>query len=520
MTSRPTSDLKRPRSSSVLAITGSAEMLSATPRKSATSRAPRRDRPGPTSGSRNPSATPLANGSTMPSRPVSAAVRPAPAQHAEVHLDADDHEEQDHGDRRVAADHRLRGARREQPRLRRAARCARGPSARARCPPRSRPTTIGIPSSRASSPSRRAEASITPSERRKTRLSCSVMRVHPRASGPFVVVLALRVGPGRRCLVRGAQRLLRRRGVRARQGPGHAASLAGAKRRPEGDRRRVDRRPAGPLPLRHAVRHHAGEPGPRLDWRARDGRRPRPGRPVADGSARRAGAGTSQSTCPRSPSSRSAMSSSASSCPKLVAIQRSEGTALAAAIPLRVIYFTFFPVLWLLERSSGLILRAVGLSPDVASVEGRFSQDEILAILAASAARSPRGRVARGAPRARHALLAARGAPLDGAARRRRVSARSRRPAQGRRRVRALSPVLASRPDERPLARRRRGVPLRQGLPAAPRRRRASPICARCGATSSSSPRCRAASTCCARCSASRSPSLSSSTSTEARAGS
>jgi CBS domain containing-hemolysin-like protein len=79
--------------------------------------------------------------------------------------------------------------------------------------------------------------------------------------------------------------------------------------------------------------------------------------------------------------------------PKLVAIQRSEGTALAAAIPLRVIYYTFFPVLWLLERSSRLILRTVGLSPDVAGVEGRFSQDEILAILAASAARSPRGRV-------------------------------------------------------------------------------------------------------------------------------
>ena len=79
--------------------------------------------------------------------------------------------------------------------------------------------------------------------------------------------------------------------------------------------------------------------------------------------------------------------------PKLVAIQRSEGTALAAAIPLRVMYYTFFPILWLLERSSGLILRSVGLSPDVAGVEGRFSQDEILAILAASAARSPRGRV-------------------------------------------------------------------------------------------------------------------------------
>lgn len=78
--------------------------------------------------------------------------------------------------------------------------------------------------------------------------------------------------------------------------------------------------------------------------------------------------------------------------PKLVAIQRTEGTALAAAAPLRVVYVTFFPFLWLLERASRFVLRAVGLSPDVASVEGRFSQDEILAILAASAARSPRGK--------------------------------------------------------------------------------------------------------------------------------
>jgi CBS domain containing-hemolysin-like protein len=79
--------------------------------------------------------------------------------------------------------------------------------------------------------------------------------------------------------------------------------------------------------------------------------------------------------------------------PKLVAIQRSEATALAAAIPLRVVYFTFRPLLWLLERSSRLILRAMGMSPDVGSVEGRFSEDEILAILAASAARSPRGKM-------------------------------------------------------------------------------------------------------------------------------
>jgi CBS domain containing-hemolysin-like protein len=78
--------------------------------------------------------------------------------------------------------------------------------------------------------------------------------------------------------------------------------------------------------------------------------------------------------------------------PKLIAIQRSEGTAVAAAIPLRVIYVTFLPLLWLLEKASRVILRMVGMSPDVASVEGRFSEDEIVAILAASAARSPRGK--------------------------------------------------------------------------------------------------------------------------------
>jgi CBS domain containing-hemolysin-like protein len=78
--------------------------------------------------------------------------------------------------------------------------------------------------------------------------------------------------------------------------------------------------------------------------------------------------------------------------PKLVAIQRSEGTALVAAIPLRAVYLSFFPLLWLLERSSRLILRILGVSPDAGMVEGRFSEDEIVSILAASAARSPRGK--------------------------------------------------------------------------------------------------------------------------------
>ena len=78
--------------------------------------------------------------------------------------------------------------------------------------------------------------------------------------------------------------------------------------------------------------------------------------------------------------------------PKLIAIQRSEATAMAAAIPLRMIYVTFLPFLWLLERASRVVLRSMGMSPDATSVEGRFSHDEILSILAASAVRSPQGK--------------------------------------------------------------------------------------------------------------------------------
>lgn len=74
--------------------------------------------------------------------------------------------------------------------------------------------------------------------------------------------------------------------------------------------------------------------------------------------------------------------------PKLIAIQRSEQTALVAALPLRVVYVTFKPLLWILERASGVVLRVMGLKPNAAS-EGALSEDEILGILVASAARGP-----------------------------------------------------------------------------------------------------------------------------------
>jgi CBS domain containing-hemolysin-like protein len=77
--------------------------------------------------------------------------------------------------------------------------------------------------------------------------------------------------------------------------------------------------------------------------------------------------------------------------PKLIAIQRSEKTALAVASPLHFVYVVFRPVLWVLEKVTAVVLRAMGMSADAAS-EGRLSEEEILGILAASIARSPGGK--------------------------------------------------------------------------------------------------------------------------------
>ena len=99
--------------------------------------------------------------------------------------------------------------------------------------------------------------------------------------------------------------------------------------------------------------------------------------------------------------------------PKLIAIQRSEATALAVARPLRVLFLTFRPFLFVLEKATGLILRGMGLSADVTS-EGALSEDEIVGILAADTARTRSGkeksalveRVLRFAQRAaRHAMV-------------------------------------------------------------------------------------------------------------------
>jgi CBS domain containing-hemolysin-like protein len=75
--------------------------------------------------------------------------------------------------------------------------------------------------------------------------------------------------------------------------------------------------------------------------------------------------------------------------PKFVAIQHSEAVTLNAVIPLRIVNSIFSPVLWVLEKAQRAVLRLIRVNPDVAS-EGSLSEEEIVAILAASARRTGR----------------------------------------------------------------------------------------------------------------------------------
>jgi CBS domain containing-hemolysin-like protein len=99
--------------------------------------------------------------------------------------------------------------------------------------------------------------------------------------------------------------------------------------------------------------------------------------------------------------------------PKLYALQRAEGTALLVARPIRLVYRVFRPVLWVLEAATRLLLRAMGLSADVASF-GHDSEADVLSALSRTMRRTPGGsdksdlieRVVRFSQRtARHAMI-------------------------------------------------------------------------------------------------------------------
>jgi putative hemolysin len=67
--------------------------------------------------------------------------------------------------------------------------------------------------------------------------------------------------------------------------------------------------------------------------------------------------------------------------PKRLALQRTEGISLVVAAPLNAIAKLFRPVIWLLSRSTDLLVRALGGDPDQASEA--ISQEELRDLVAA-----------------------------------------------------------------------------------------------------------------------------------------
>ena len=205
--------------------------------------------------------------------------------------------------------------------------------------------------------------------------------------------------------------------------------------------------------------------------------------------------------------------------PKLVAIQRSEPRRVRLGAR-RSSSSTSSSGRSSSSSSSAtrLILRSMGMSADAAS-EGTLSEDELIGILAANAARSPGGKGKRRPRRARprFAQRTARHAMVP------RVDVFTLPIATtGEEAVEAdpHAPVLARRPHEGAQRRRGRRLPLREGLPPRSRAHEAAVLESVDARASSSSRRRRACSTCSATCSGRRSRSRSSSTSTAARAAS
>lgn len=70
--------------------------------------------------------------------------------------------------------------------------------------------------------------------------------------------------------------------------------------------------------------------------------------------------------------------------PKSIAIQRTEGTALALSAPLIFFYKIFFPFIWVLNASANALLRMIGIHP-ASEAEGAHSEEEIRLLMNQSA---------------------------------------------------------------------------------------------------------------------------------------
>jgi CBS domain containing-hemolysin-like protein len=72
--------------------------------------------------------------------------------------------------------------------------------------------------------------------------------------------------------------------------------------------------------------------------------------------------------------------------PKGIALGHREGTALAVAVPVRVFFVVFWPLIWILERSTELVLRLLGLEPPGAE-ESVYSEAELRMLVSQSTQR-------------------------------------------------------------------------------------------------------------------------------------
>ncbi|MHC4945572.1 MAG: hemolysin family protein [Planctomycetota bacterium] len=73
--------------------------------------------------------------------------------------------------------------------------------------------------------------------------------------------------------------------------------------------------------------------------------------------------------------------------PKTLAIMRTEFTVLSCALPMRIFYIASYPFMWLLNKASDLLLRAIGLIEASASHEASFSEEELRSLLAGARAK-------------------------------------------------------------------------------------------------------------------------------------
>jgi CBS domain containing-hemolysin-like protein len=78
--------------------------------------------------------------------------------------------------------------------------------------------------------------------------------------------------------------------------------------------------------------------------------------------------------------------------PKSLAIQKPEGTTLAVALPIKIFYFVFFPLIWALNGLARIALRLIGLKA-ASEEEMAHSEEELRLIVGHMRSSGPRRRI-------------------------------------------------------------------------------------------------------------------------------